>query len=91
MPSDSETQALVYLEAQACARVLLASDVPGAREVMTDGETGLLFRKEDTASESGAAEVPVAAPAGPPGRQRARKRLRGGEAEPNVPCWVRPK
>lgn len=45
MPSEAETQALVYLETQACARLLLASDIPAAREVVTDGESGLLFRK----------------------------------------------
>jgi glycosyltransferase involved in cell wall biosynthesis len=44
MPSEAETQALVYLETQACGRLMLASDIPGAREVITDGETGLLFR-----------------------------------------------
>jgi len=49
MPSEAETQALVYLETQACARLLLASDIPAAREVVTDGETGLLFRKGDPA------------------------------------------
>jgi glycosyltransferase involved in cell wall biosynthesis len=47
MPSAAETQALVYLETQACARLLLASDIPGAREVIVDGETGLLFRTGD--------------------------------------------
>jgi len=47
MPSEIETQALVYLETQACGRLLLASDIPGAREVISDGETGLLFRKGD--------------------------------------------
>jgi glycosyltransferase involved in cell wall biosynthesis len=47
MPCETETQARVYLETQACARVLLASDIPGAREVVTHGETGLLFRKGD--------------------------------------------
>jgi len=47
MPSEAESQARVYLEAQACARVLVASDIPGAREVIEDGETGLLFRKGD--------------------------------------------
>ena len=30
----------VYLEAQACARVLVASDIAPAREVVTEGETG---------------------------------------------------
>jgi glycosyltransferase involved in cell wall biosynthesis len=47
MPSESEGQCLVYLETQACGRVLLASDIPAAREVIIDGETGLLFRRGD--------------------------------------------
>jgi glycosyltransferase involved in cell wall biosynthesis len=47
MPSETEAMALVYLEAQACGRVLLASDIPAAREVIEDGQTGLLFRKGD--------------------------------------------
>jgi len=47
MPSEAEGMARVYLETQACARVLLASDIPAAREVIVDGETGLLFSKGD--------------------------------------------
>ena len=47
MPSEFEAQARVYLEAQACGRLLLASDVPGAREVIVDGVTGLLFKAGD--------------------------------------------
>ena len=47
--SASEGQALVYLEAQACGRTLLASDIPAAREVVADGRTGLLFRMGDLA------------------------------------------
>lgn len=43
MPSETEGQARVYLETQACGRVLLASDIAAAREVVTDGETGVLF------------------------------------------------
>jgi glycosyltransferase involved in cell wall biosynthesis len=43
MPSAAEALALVYLETQACGRVLVASDVAGAREVVDDGMTGLLF------------------------------------------------
>lgn len=49
MPSESEAQARVYLESQACGRTLIASDIPGARHVVDDGETGLLFRKGDIA------------------------------------------
>jgi glycosyltransferase involved in cell wall biosynthesis len=47
MPSEVENQSLVYLETQACGRLLLASDIPAAREVVVDGATGLLFRKGD--------------------------------------------
>jgi len=49
MPSAGESQARVYLETQASARTLVASDIPGAREVVEDGETGLLFRTGDPA------------------------------------------
>jgi glycosyltransferase involved in cell wall biosynthesis len=47
MPSEAEGQALVYLEAQACARLLIASDIPAAREVVSGGKTGILFRTAD--------------------------------------------
>lgn len=47
MPSSAEGLARVYLEAQACGRVLVASDIPAAREVVTHGRTGLLFRVGD--------------------------------------------
>lgn len=49
MPAEDEVQARVYLETQACGRVLLASDIAAAREVVSDGETGVLFRKGDPA------------------------------------------
>jgi glycosyltransferase involved in cell wall biosynthesis len=45
MPSETEAAALVYLETQACGRLLIASDIAGAREIIRDGEIGLLFRK----------------------------------------------
>jgi glycosyltransferase involved in cell wall biosynthesis len=49
MPSAGEAQALVYLETMACARTLIASDIPAAREVVDHGETGLLFPVGDVA------------------------------------------
>jgi glycosyltransferase involved in cell wall biosynthesis len=52
MPSESEAMALVYLETHACGRLLIASDIPAAREVLHDGENGLLFRMGDTADLS---------------------------------------
>jgi glycosyltransferase involved in cell wall biosynthesis len=45
--SETEGQSLVGLEAQACGRTLIASDIPAAREVVTDGRTGLLFATGD--------------------------------------------
>ncbi len=47
MPSEFEQQARVYLETQAAGRVLLASAVRSAREVVADGHTGLLHRPGD--------------------------------------------
>ena len=47
MPSEREGLSRVYLEAQACARTLIASDIAAAREAVSDGQTGLLFRKAD--------------------------------------------
>ncbi len=49
MPSASEGLAMVYLETLACERVLIASDIAAAREVIDDGETGILFRQGDVA------------------------------------------
>lgn len=45
--SQREGLSLVYREAQACGRVLLASDIPAAREAIADGESGRLFRTGD--------------------------------------------
>jgi glycosyltransferase involved in cell wall biosynthesis len=75
MPSESEAQARVYLEAQACARTLLASDVAGARHVIDDGQTGLLFRRGDvqdltTKTLSAAADPGLRARIGGQARQR---------------------
>lgn len=47
MTSEFEQQARVYLETQAAGRLLLASAVPSAREVIDDGRTGLLFQPGD--------------------------------------------
>jgi glycosyltransferase involved in cell wall biosynthesis len=50
MPSAHEGLALVYFETQACARLLVASDIPAAREAIVNGETGLLVQKGDIAA-----------------------------------------
>jgi len=59
MPSAGEAQALVYLEAQACARTLIASDIPAAAEVVDHGNNGLLFPVGDV--EALAAAIVTAA------------------------------
>ncbi|HEY1740980.1 MAG TPA: glycosyltransferase family 4 protein, partial [Acidimicrobiia bacterium] len=50
MPSAYECQALVYLETMACARPLIASDIPASREVVQDGVNGLLHPEGDEAA-----------------------------------------
>jgi glycosyltransferase involved in cell wall biosynthesis len=47
LPSEREGLPFVTLEAQACGRVMLSSDIPGAHEAIVDGETGVLFRTGD--------------------------------------------
>jgi glycosyltransferase involved in cell wall biosynthesis len=41
--SQSEGMSRIYLEAQASGCALVASDIPASRELIRDGETGLLF------------------------------------------------
>jgi glycosyltransferase involved in cell wall biosynthesis len=50
MPSEWEALARLYVETQACGRTLVASDIRAAREVVTDGETGVLFPVGDVAA-----------------------------------------
>jgi glycosyltransferase involved in cell wall biosynthesis len=47
LPSEREGLPLVSLEAQACGRAMVSSDIPGAREIIADGDTGVLFRLGD--------------------------------------------
>jgi glycosyltransferase involved in cell wall biosynthesis len=55
------------LEAAACARPVIASDVPGCREIVRSGETGLLVAPRDIGALAGA----IAALAGDPVRRQA--------------------
>jgi glycosyltransferase involved in cell wall biosynthesis len=45
--SEREGFPFIYREAQACGRTLLASDIAASREMIADGETGVLFRTGD--------------------------------------------
>jgi glycosyltransferase involved in cell wall biosynthesis len=47
LPSRREGLPLSLLEAAACGRAMIASDVPGCREVVIHEETGLLFPVDD--------------------------------------------
>ena len=58
---------LALLEAGACGRPIIASDMPGCREIVRDGETGLLVRPHDVDAFAEA----IAALAADPVRRRA--------------------
>src|SRR5262249_9521442 len=47
LPSRREGLPLSLLEAAACGRAMVASDVPGCREIVRHGETGLLVPPDD--------------------------------------------
>jgi glycosyltransferase involved in cell wall biosynthesis len=48
LPSRSEGRPVVVLEAMAMGLPVVASDIPGTRELVRDRETGLLFRPGDS-------------------------------------------
>jgi glycosyltransferase involved in cell wall biosynthesis len=50
LPSRREGLPLSLLEAAACGRAMVASDVPGCREITIAGQTGLLFPVDDAAA-----------------------------------------
>ena len=47
-PSLYEAQSIAMLEAMACSRPVVAFALPFAKEVITDGETGVLARSQDS-------------------------------------------
>jgi glycosyltransferase involved in cell wall biosynthesis len=50
VPSFSESFSLVAAEAMACGKPVIASNIPGVKGRVVDGETGLLFEKGSTNS-----------------------------------------
>jgi glycosyltransferase involved in cell wall biosynthesis len=54
LPSYAEGLPKVLLEAAACARAIVATDVPGCREIVRDGDTGLLVPARDAIALSAA-------------------------------------
>ncbi|MGE0684429.1 MAG: glycosyltransferase family 4 protein [Candidatus Binatia bacterium] len=85
LPSEREGAPLVYRETQACGRVLLASDIPAAREAIVDGETGLLFRLGDT--EDLAAKI-VALAENRELRQMIGQKARAATAQQTLDRWI---
>ncbi len=62
LPSRREGLPLSLMEAAACGRALIASDVPGCREVVLNEQTGLLFPVDDAAGLAQAMEQLAGAP-----------------------------
>jgi glycosyltransferase involved in cell wall biosynthesis len=60
LPSRREGLPVSLLEAAACGRPMVATDVPGCREVVIDGETGLLVPLGDVQALADALEKLVA-------------------------------
>ncbi len=56
LPSYREGLPKSLLEAAACGRPMVATDVPGCREIVRDGETGLLVPPRDAPSLAAALE-----------------------------------
>ena len=87
MPSEWEALARAYVETQACGRALVASDIRAAREVIVDGETGVLFRPGDVADLT----EKILALAGAPERRprSAGRRARGSAPMRSTAPWRR--
>ena len=86
LPSEHDgVPLLVYRETQACGRVLLVSDIPAAREVLTDGETGVFFRLGDL--QDLAAKV-LALARDPAGRQRIGQKARTASLSQSPDLWI---
>jgi len=62
LPSRREGLPMSLLEAAACGRPMVATDVPGCREIVRPGETGLLVPPDDPAALAGAIGTLAASP-----------------------------
>ena len=62
LPSRREGLPLSLMEAAACGRPMIASDVPGCREIVLNEQTGLLFPVDDAAALAEAMERLAAMP-----------------------------
>jgi glycosyltransferase involved in cell wall biosynthesis len=62
LPSRREGLPMSLLEAAACGRPMVATDVPGCREIVLPGETGLLVPIDDPNALAAAIETLAASP-----------------------------
>ena len=62
LPSRREGFPKSLLEAAACGRAMVATDVPGCREIVIPGETGLLVPADDPAALAQAIQTLMASP-----------------------------
>ncbi len=62
LPSYGEGAPRVLMEASACARAIVATDVSGCRDVVIDGENGLLVPSRDIQSLAAALRVLITRP-----------------------------
>jgi glycosyltransferase involved in cell wall biosynthesis len=63
LPSYREGLPTVLIEAAACERPIIASDVPGCRDTLKDGATGFLVRERDAESLAAVMRKLAASPA----------------------------
>ncbi len=75
LPSRREGLPKSLLEAAACGRPMIATDVPGCREIVIPGETGLLVPYDDPPSLARAIETLATSPALRSSYGRAARRL----------------
>ena len=79
LPSRREGLPMALVEAAACGRPLIATDVPGCREVVLSGETGLLVPFDDPASLANAIGQLADSPSSAPTLWRRRATVGGGK------------
>lgn len=63
LPSYREGLPKSLLEAAACARAIVSTDVPGCREIVRDGENGILVAPRDAVALAGALRQLIVSPA----------------------------
>ncbi len=82
LPSSHESFGLAALEAMACAVPVIATNVGGIREVVAEGETGLLFEPGDVEGMAAAASALLSDETRLGAMRKAARARAGGEFRP---------